>query len=49
MRARNSANSLAINLPFLSQLLQMFVIQPIGNAYIALVPTFITRLVSADE
>ena len=49
MRARSSQNFLAIGKPFLSQLRQMLLIEPVGDGNMRVVPTRVSCLVAADQ
>jgi hypothetical protein len=49
-RARSAANFLAIaDDSFSSQMVQMFIVESVGNAHALLVPTFIAGLVATDQ
>src|SRR5574337_6727 len=47
--ARNSLNFLAIDLPFLSQCLDVHVVQPVGYRHMHFVPPVIAGLVAAEQ
>jgi hypothetical protein len=49
IRERNSANFFAIDLPFLSKLLQMFVVKSICDRYMNFIPEVLTGFVTTDQ